>query len=258
MSEFHIPFNGNKKLEVVISKVIKDVELNTLLRMSNVTAIDRLGFNDHGPTHVKIVSNSSLRMLRILVKHGVVPSIVKNYSLQNEDAEIVVVLASILHDIGHAIHRRRHELLSTLIAPPIIGRLLDNLYAKDTETIIKFETLHAIYCHESNIQPLTIEAGVMKIADALDMEKGRARIPYKTGSINIHSLSAMSIEKVDILEGTKRPLKVIVHMSNPAGIFQVDELLQDKVQTSGIKEMLTVEARLMKDGKEEVIKDFQF
>ncbi|MCD6233289.1 HD domain-containing protein [bacterium] len=258
MSEFHIPFNSNKKLEVLISKVKEDTELNTLLRMSNVTAIDRLGFNDHGPTHIKIVANSSLRMLRILVKNKVVPNIVKDYNLENEDAEIVVVLASILHDIGHAVHRRGHELLSTVMSSSIINRLLSSIYKGEEGTIVKFEALHAIYSHESGIKPLTIEGGVMKVADALDMEKGRARIPYKAGSVNIHSISAMSIEKVDILEGTERPLRIVVHMSNPAGIFQVDELLKEKVNTSGIEKMLTIEAQLIKNGEEKVLKNFQF
>ncbi len=258
MSEFHIPFNGNKKLETLIEKAREDQELETLLRASNVTAIDRLGYNDHGPTHIKIVANSSLRMLRILIKKGIIPSVVKDYQLKNEDAEIIVVLASILHDIGHAIHRKRHELLSTFLAGPLIERLTDKLYFPPEKNIIKFETLHAIYSHEADTKPLTIEGGVMKIADALDMTKGRARIPYQAGSVNIHSISAMAIEQVNILEGEGKPVEVVIYMSDSAGIFQVDELLKSKIRTSGIEKMISVEARLLKDGQEKVLKKFSF
>lgn len=258
LPKFNIPFNGNEKLEKLISKVKRDRVLNTLLRMSNINAIDRMGYNDHGPIHIRIIANSALKILRILIKRGVVPSIVKNYGLKNENAEIVVVLAAILHDIGHAVHREGHETLSTLFAASIIDKLLDDIYKKEEEkAIVKFETLHAIYSHESRIIPLTIEGGVMKVADALDMEKGRARIPYQIGSINIHSVSAMAIEKVEILEGKEKPVKIIILMSNPAGIFQVDELLKKKIKTSGIEKMLEVEVRLIKDRKEKLFKEYE-
>ena len=257
MSEFHIPFNGNKKLKTLISKIKEDREIEALLKMSNITAIDRLGYNDHGPTHVKIVANSSLRILRLLIKRGISPSIVKNYNLENEDAEIVVVLAAVLHDIGHAIQRDGHELLSTIHAGPIIDRLLNGIYPEQEKIIVKFETLHVIYSHEPNIIPLTLEGGVMKIADALDMEKGRARVPYQIGSVGIHSLSATAIDKVEIFGGKERPVKIVILMSNPAGIFQVDELLKEKIKTSGIAKMLSVEAKLIENGKEKTLKKFE-
>jgi len=257
MLPFNIPCGENKKLATVIERVKNDEEIETLLKMSNVTAIDRMGYNDHGATHVRIVANSALYMLRILIKKGVIPSIVKDYELTNEDAELVIVLASILHDLGHAIHRQGHEVMSTVFAAPIIERLLEGIYEGPEKTIVKFEILHIIYSHEPNVTPLTIEGGVMKVADALDMEKGRARIPYQIGSVNIHSVSAMAIEKVEIKEGEERPIKVIIHMSNPAGIFQVDELLREKMKTSGVEKFFTIEAMLRQDGEEKLLKKIQ-
>ncbi len=258
MIEFHIPISGNKKLGTLISLVKKDREIEMLLKMSNITAIDRMGYNDHGPTHVKIVANSSLRILRILMKRKIVPGIIKDYKFKKEDAEIIVVLSAILHDIGHAIHRKNHELLSTILAGPIIDRVLDGLYEGREKDIMKLEILHTIYSHEPNMDPLTIEGGVMKVADALDMEMGRARIPYQAGSVNIHSMSAMAIEKVKIFEGIKRPIRIIIYMSDSAGIFQVDELLKGKVKTSGIAEELEIDAILKQGKKEKILKKFQF
>jgi len=257
LPKFNIPFEGNKKLEKLILKVREDKVLNTLFMMSNINAIDRLGYNDHGPVHIKIIANLALKILRLLTKKGVMPNLIKNYGLKQEDAEIVVVLGAILHDIGHAVHRQGHEMLSTFFAMPLIDKLIKGIYEKEEEkTILKYEILQVIYSHEPEIMPLTIEAGVVKVADALDMEKGRARIPYRAGSVNIHSTSAMAIERVEISEGKEKPLKITILMSNPAGIFQVDELLKQKIMTSGIGEMLEVEARIIKDGKEELFKKY--
>jgi len=256
---FNLPIEGNQKLQKLVAALETEKDIQTLLTMSDVTAINRLGYNDHGPTHVKITSNSALLMLRILKEQEIHSSLQKDYGsfgLADEDAELVVVLGSYLHDIGHAIHRSGHELIGTLLAKPFIEHILDDLYVSEQKTIMVFETLHVIYSHEPNIVPLTIEAGIVKVADALDMEKGRARVPYAAGSVSIHSLSALGIENVEINKGTDRPLKIKIHMSNTAGIFQADDLLGEKLKTSGVAKYFEVEIYLLKDGKESLLKSY--
>ena len=95
---FNIPVHDNAKLKQVMGKVKADKKLHSYWKSSNIMAIDRLGYTDHGPTHVKIVANLALKLLRILMDKKVKPGIVKNYGMKNEDAEVVVVLGSILHD----------------------------------------------------------------------------------------------------------------------------------------------------------------
>jgi len=119
-----ISTKGNKKLETVVARAMKDVELSNLWKASNVMAIERMGFNDHGPTHVKIVATTAQKMLRLLTERGRVPSIVKDHSMKQEDAEVVVVLGSLLHDIGHVVHRENHEQFAVPLAMPLIDRLL--------------------------------------------------------------------------------------------------------------------------------------
>ncbi|HHD92315.1 MAG TPA: HD domain-containing protein [Candidatus Portnoybacteria bacterium] len=256
MFTLHLPINENQKLSQVIEQ-LKKTNVDRYWRSSNVNSIDRLGMNDHGPTHVKIVANSALRILRILAQKNIIPSVVKNYQLKHEDAEVIVVLGALLHDIGMVIHRQNHEFLSTILAQQIIEKAVNNVYNSDEQEIIKFEVLHTIYCHEPNTVPFTIEGGVVKVADALDMEQGRARIPFKFGKVTIHSVSAMAIKQVIITEDEDRPLKITIKMSNPAGIFQVDELLRDKIQTSGIEKLIKVKAVLDKNGQEEVLKTYK-
>ncbi|MEM0160679.1 MAG: HD domain-containing protein [Thermoplasmata archaeon] len=250
MIDINLPIRNNKTLEILLKEVNESIELNTLWKASNITAIDRLGFSDHGPVHIRIVTNIALKLLRILIKKGITPTIVKNYAYSNEDAEVVVFLGSILHDIGHSIHRVDHELLSTFLAIDILENLLKDVYDKEKKEIMKVEILHCIYSHRSDITPLTIEAGVVKIADALDMAKGRARIPFNAGKVNIYSVSAMAIESIEIGEGANVPISIKIKMRNSAGIFQIDELLKNKINTSGIKEYIEVVAEI---GKEEKI-----
>ena len=64
------PVEGNKLLQEVVAHINRDVEIRTMWRASNITAIERLGFNDHGPTHVKIVARLALKMLRLLSRRG--------------------------------------------------------------------------------------------------------------------------------------------------------------------------------------------
>ena len=54
---FNIPFRKNSKLKQMITSVQQDHMLNSFWKCSNIMAIDRMGYTDHGPTHVKIVAN---------------------------------------------------------------------------------------------------------------------------------------------------------------------------------------------------------
>ena len=237
-----IPSKGNQKLESVLGFIDKDIELQTLWRCSNILAIDRLGLSDHGPVHVKIVANGALKMLRLLTARSVEPNIKTDYGMSAEDAEVVVVLASVMHDLGMAYVRDGHEMFSVPLANEIMRRILPTIYSLEEATIVASEVSHAILSHQAPSRPLTLEAGVVKVADALDMEQGRARIPYESGRMNIHSVSAMSIKSVKIGEGEDRPISVMIEMSNPAGIFQVDNLLGAKIKGSGIEKYIRVEA----------------
>jgi len=249
--DLRLPIRSNEPLGIVTQRLAASEAVDALWSASNVTAIDRLQINDHGPIHIRIVTNIALKLIRLLVEGDVTPSVVADHGLTVEDAEVVVVLAAALHDVGHVIHRRDHEALSLVLAAPLIDGLLDDLYDERTRTLLKGEVLHAIYTHQRMIQPLTIEAGVVKVADALDMEAGRARIPFTAGEHTIHSVSAMAIRKVHLGAGDTRPIKISIEMSNSAGIFQLDNLLREKLKNSTLAPHVEVLAEIA--GEEEKI-----
>ena len=254
---FNIPFRGNAKLKYVIDKVKKDKKLQTFWKCANIMAIDRMGYTDHGPTHVKIVANLALKLLRILVDRQVKPSIVRHYGMKNEDAEVVVVLGAIFHDLGMVVIRNDHEKYSALIALEFIEKCLAPVYSEEERGIMCSEVLHAIVAHERPNKPLTVEAGIVSIADALDMEAGRARIPFESGKIDIHAVSALSIEKVEITEGEKKPITIKITMSNSAGVFQIDELLKPRIENSGLQDYIHVVAEITGEKERKIIEKFE-
>jgi metal-dependent HD superfamily phosphatase/phosphodiesterase len=254
---FNIPFRNNAKLKHVIDKVKEDTKLQSFWKCANVMAIDRMGYTDHGPTHVKIVANLALKLLRILVDRQIKPSIVRNYGMKNEDAEVVVVLGAIFHDLGMVVARQDHEKYSVLIALEFIEKFLTPIYSEEERAIISSEVLHAIVAHEQPNKPLTVEAGIVGIADALDMEAGRARIPFKSGKIDIHAVSALSIEKVEIIEGEEKPITIKIMMSNSAGVFQIDELLKPRIEKSGLQEYFHVVAEITGEKERKIIEKFE-
>ncbi len=249
-----IPVKDNEKLRSLLGFIDGDVELQTLWRCSNVLAVDRMGYNDHGPVHVKIVANGALKMLRLLTVKGIEPSIKANYKMSVEDAEVVVVLASVMHDLGMAFVREDHEVYSVPISLEIMRRCLPALYSAEEAAVVSSEVVHAIVSHHEPHRPLTLEAGVVKVADALDMEKGRARVPYEAGRMDIHLISARAIERVRIEEGEEKPITIGIEMSNPAGIFQVDNLLWTKIKGSGIERYIHVEAAIKEGAEKRVVK----
>ena len=252
-----LPTRHNPRLAALLERVNADEELAGLWRCANVIAVDRLGMSDHGPVHVRIVANIALRLLRLLRRHGVEASIVRDHHLVEHDAEVVVVAAALLHDIGMAIHRDDHEAYSLFLALPRLQSMLDGVYPDvTTRTIITAEVLHAIISHRSGGHPITVEAGIVKIADALDITKGRSRIPFEAGQVNIHSLSATAIEKVSIGSGVDRPVLIEVAMANSAGIFQLDRL-REKLKTSGLGDYFEVVASIQGETEKRLVQDYR-
>ncbi len=252
-----VPARHNPTLQHVIERVNADEELYALWDVMNVNAVQRLGMSDHGPVHFQIVANISLKLLRLLFDRGIVPNIVSDYGMTNADAEVIVVLASLLHDVGISIHRINHEEYSLFVAQPIVDRLLDGSYSTRARTILRSEILHAIIAHRSNGKPFTLEAGVVRVGDALDMTQGRSRIPFEAGKVNIHSLSAAAIEQVEIAAGADKPIRINIRMSNSAGIFQVDDLLGEKLHGSGLEKYVEVEATIEGETEKKLVTVFR-
>src|SRR3989344_5398238 len=222
--KIEVPLEDNKILAEVVKRINSNDEIKTLWKIINVNAIDRLGMSDHGPTHFKIVANNGLKIARMLAKHKVVMSVVDDFGLTNDHAEVIIFLACIMHDLGISIHRQGHEEFSLFIARDMLKDILSFLPTVD-RVVVTSEVLHAIISHRAAGKPSTIEAGVVRIADALDMGKGRSRITYKRGEIDIYSDSDNAIDRVEILEGSPKPVEIKISMTNPAGVFQVDDIM---------------------------------
>lgn len=253
---FNIPSKNNPALESIQKRVNHDERIQALFEACNVMAIKRLGMSDHGPVHVAIVANIALKLVRTLAKHGIEPSIVKDWELTNEDAEVVVVLAALFHDVGNAVHRDVHDVLGPMIAKGFIEELLAEHYGPRESQILMTEIMSAMVSHsEDKIRPLTLEGGILRLADALDMEKGRARISFDQGNKDIHSVSAMSIEKVRIGEG-ERPIEIEIIMNTLAGVFQVDYLLKRKLKGSGLEQYVRVRAIVEHSGESTFLSDY--
>jgi uncharacterized protein len=229
------------KVEQMFHLMESDLEIQNTLLMSNVMAVERLKYNDHGPVHAKITAGSALEIF-YLVTQEVTPTTVQNKICSIEDAKVVVLCGSYLHDLGNSIHRVNHQSHSCILANPILNRLLKTAYPNDAALVVrlKSEILHAIFSHEEDVECLSVEAGAAKIADGTDMAHGRTRIPYRTGKVDIHSLSALSIKRVEIEKGKRKPVQILVSMNNPAGVFQIEEVLEKKIQTSGIQHLVEV------------------
>lgn len=238
--EFKIPLRNNKKLKVLMDRINADQELFQIWKCANINAVNRSGISDHGEVHIHIVANAALRVIRLLIKGGIEPSIVTDHKLTNKDAELIVVLAACLHDTGISVHRNHHERYSLFIAFRKARELLEEIYDEPDLTIMVSETLHAVIAHDAGEQCLTFEAGALKVADATDMTGGRSRIPFESGKVNIHSVSAQAVDDVSIKKGENKPICIEIKLANSAGIFQIDELLKNKLRYSPLKPFVEV------------------
>jgi len=168
--KINVPVRGNRKLRRLIERVNEDSQLKGWWHVANVNAVARMHINDHSWVHIQIVANIALKLLRQLTKHHVEPSVVGDYGYENDDAEVVVLLAALTHCVGMSVHREGHEDFSLFLAEPKLRELLEGIYEEPDLTVIVSEVLQAITSHRDYGKPLTLVAGVVRVADALDME----------------------------------------------------------------------------------------
>ena len=252
-----LPVRANKKLRTVLERVNKDDQLKGWWHVSNVNAVGRMEINDHSWVHIQIVTNIALKLLRQLTKHGVEPAMVRDYGMTRDDAEVVVALTALTHCVGMSVHRKGHEDYSLFLAEPKLRELLTGIYGEPELTVVVSEVLQGIISHRSDGEPLTLEAGILRVADALDMEQGRSRIAFERGRIGIHSLSAAAIEEVEISDGAQKPIRISIRMNNSSGIFQVDGLLQAKLRGSGLEPYVEVTAHIDTEAEKRLVPLYQ-
>ena len=234
----------------VVQLLIDDAEVQAIQDYANTVSIVRLGFNDHGPVHMRTVCRNALKMLKIFYQATIQTSLEKEQSGTFADSVTAVILASFFHDFGMTVGRQDHELYSAIIGQPIINSILKKVLPEEKDlkrrVTIYAMAMEGIIGHMGTRKIHSVEAGIILVADGCDMTKGRARIPMEINTKpsvgDIHKYSANSIEKVKILAGEEKPIKIEVHMSAVAGFFQIEEVLLQKISCSPIKDFIELYA----------------
>lgn len=250
------PTRGNRRLGKFLDAVNQDDEVRSWWYMAQVHA-ERLGMSDHSWVHMQIVLNIALRLTRLLAKGGVNGAMITDHGMSEKDVEVVVAGGALLHDVGMSIHRADHEEYSLFLAREALPRLLDGIYTEPERSIVIAEILHAIIGHRRRGQPYTVEAGIVRVADALDMAEGRTRLPLEAGQEGIHSISAAAIDRVNILAGEKRPVRLEIELNNSAGIFQVDDLLATKIRDTPLADHVEVVAEVRGESEKRLLSGFR-
>jgi metal-dependent HD superfamily phosphatase/phosphodiesterase len=250
------PAERNPKLARFLEAANEDVQLKAWW-YSAQTMADRLGMSDHSWVHVRIVLNIALRLYRLLRQQKVEPAMVTDHRMRGADAEIVIAAACLLHDTGMSVHRADHEAYSLFLAADKLSDLLEGCYDEPERSVIVAEAMHAIIGHRRRGEPLTLEAGIVRVADALDMTHGRSRVPFEQRRPNIHSLSAAAIDEVVLGPGEERAVRIEIAMNNSSGLFQVDELLATKLRGSGLEQHVEVIARIDAEHEKRLVPVFE-
>ncbi len=251
-----VPTRGNRRLEQLLDAVNADPQVKAWWHMAGINA-QRLALTDHSWVHIQIVTNIALRLARLLFRRGVRPAMVVDHGMTERDAEVVIAAGALFHCVGMSIHRTDHEGYSLFLTADRLGGLLARVYDEPERSVVVAEAMHAVISHRSIGDPLTVEGAIVRVADALDMAKGRSRVEFEAGRLDIHSISAYAIDEVRIEAGDEKAVRVEVEMSNSAGIYQVDEGLGAKLRGTPLAEHIEVIARIEAEHEKRLVPVFR-
>ena len=258
---FNIKTN-NPKLKQVIDNVEKNRKLQSLWIASTISSVHRLGMHDHGRNHAMIVAEYAMALLECLNRKGKVSSIIKHYKLNKsvkkfdfdyQEDQIIVFLASCLHDVGMSVHNEKHSEIGVYLANELLEEILEGVYGEEEKAIVKSEVLHCILSHHNVVQPLTMEASIVKVADSLDMPANMGAPLYLPSDMDTKKLSALAIEKVEISTSDEKPVVIEIVLKDIAGVMQIKSLISDRLKGSALEKYVKIIGIIKKGRKKEEV-----
>lgn len=170
---FSVPARHNARLQAVVQRLAADEELRHLWHCAQINAVERVGLGGSGDVHARIVANAALRLLRLLREAGLVPGGTAQHHLSGDEVEVVVVLAAALHDLGLAVSPHEPGPAGLMLARAKGLEVLDGLYPSGRRTVLVAEMLQVLSSQPAPRRCLTLEASVLRLADALDLAHER-------------------------------------------------------------------------------------
>jgi len=223
-----------------LNQLANDDEVKAMWALSNYQLVHRLGYTNHGQEHAFLTAAAGHTLLNLALEAGEIPDIIRGNFGTTEDVQVAVLCALLLHDTGNHINRHGHEQHALTVCLGVLDRILTPLYPDVYKrTIIRGMILNAINSHDLKPRPYTFEGRLVALADGTDIARGRGISTLRLGMPSIHVLSVMDIERVEITQGTQRPINITVHLKGgSAGLFQVQGTLTDKIAGSGLKHLI--------------------
>ncbi len=212
-------------LEAIRQAIEQNPFVKGLIYMQGLSA-ERMKHNDHSKKHVDIVTDRALTLYNLLRQAHIATDLEKE-GFSEEEIKTAIFLAAYLHDVGIGVSREHHESFSACLAKDVVWELLRQHMEPERAARLTMEILHMIREHRSDGNPLTLEGEIVRLADALDMEKGRAA--KEAGIDDMHKISALAIEEVRVGRGEERPIRVEVAMKDMSGMFHVIFSLKKKI-----------------------------
>ena len=182
---------------------------------------------------------------------------VTDHGMGRRDAEVVVAAGALLHDVGMSIHRADHEAYSLFLAERKLASSSTASTRSRERTVVVSESLHAIIGHRRRGEPYTLEAGVVRVADALDMAQGaRGCRSRRVGSASTRCRPPRSTRSRSTA-GDERAVRIEIKMNNSAGIFQVDDLLATKLRGTPLEGHVEVVATIEGETEKRLLTEFR-
>ena len=120
--------------------------------------------------------------------------------------------------------------------------------------MIVSEVLQAITSHRADGEPLTLEAGILRVADALDMEQGPLADPVRARPRRRSTRCRRRRSRTSTIgDGEEKPIRIEIPMNNSSGLYQVDGLLKAKLRGSGLEPYVEVIAHIDTEAEKRLV-----
>jgi metal-dependent HD superfamily phosphatase/phosphodiesterase len=243
------------QLPQIFDSILKDPRILSYYRLGDFMATYEYKTTPHDLNHAKRAAYYALSIYDHLHSRKIKSDIVKAKIVDLKEAEAIVLMAAMMHDIGNTVDREKHPTYSVFLAEPVISDLLGE-YFPERKAVMYPMVLHAINAHSSRgIPPETLEANCVALGDRCDVSHKRIREDYHVKRFK--SLVDETIENIDI-NSKVTPLTIDVYMDDPLAIFRVERIIKEiNTRCFMVKKYATVRGFLKEKGKMKLFEKWQ-
>jgi metal-dependent HD superfamily phosphatase/phosphodiesterase len=227
-----------------ITDLLNNYEVQEYYRLADIKLTEELSQVAHDISHINRCLVIANKLIDLCKKLGLKYEQVEKKLCNDQEVNMCIFVAVILHDIGNAINRNLHHEISVWLTISICREPLKAMFPKKYPLFLSMISSEILrHQFTSELVPKDLASAIMTLSDKLDISQERTANHKASDFINVVTSEILEAK----IYAKKGQIQIDVMMKNPNALFRVERLkgFIDKLPTK-LQKIFNVNVYLVK------------